>query len=79
MKAKYGIWEIKEGKGDRVYIHCTGNNRVMHPEQLTGLNGLGVYGITNLKDLAVAILKFEKQCNDKESIINKFEKEDKNG
>ena len=34
------------------------NSIVLHPEDISGLNGLGVYGHDNLKDLSEAITKF---------------------
>ncbi len=69
MKTEEGIWEISTGKGDRIYINCLDTSRVMHPGDLCGANGLRLYGYEHLKDLAVAILKFEKLKQQNESII----------
>jgi hypothetical protein len=41
----------------------------MHPQQLCDINGLGIYGYEHLKDLAIAILLFEKEKQIKESIM----------
>ena len=71
MKTEYGIWEISTGRNDRVYIKCTDPSQVMHSESLCGTSGLGIYGYSNLKDLGVAILKFEKERNAKNSILSK--------
>ena len=68
MEAEKGIWKVVQGKGDRVYIECNDENKVMHPQELCGMNGLGIYGYDNLKDLAVAILRFEKEKQNSESI-----------
>lgn len=61
MESEKGIWKITSGKGDRIYIKCSDSSKIIHPDDLTGLNGLGMYGYENLKDLAVAILRFEKE------------------
>ena len=58
---KKGIWEITKGKNNRVYIECKDGSKIMHPEQLCKMNGLGIYGHENLKDLAIAILIYEKE------------------
>ncbi len=60
MSTKVGIWEVSSGKGDRQYIKCEGvveegGVGVMHPEQLAGLNGVGMYGAHHLYDLRNAI------------------------
>ena len=72
MKAKKGIWEISKGKGDRHYIRCNDDKKIMHADDLCGMNGLGMYGYENLQDLAMAILRFDKEKRDQESIMNKF-------
>jgi len=73
MESENGIWKISEGKGNRIYINCSDANGVIHPESLCKANGLGMYGYEHLKDLAIAILKFEKGKQDTESIMNTFE------
>jgi len=75
MSVENGIWKISTGKGDRVYINCNDETKVMHPQSLCEFNGLGMYGYGQLKDLAVAILKFEKEKQKSESIMNELEKE----
>ena len=70
MEAKKGIWKVSEGKGNRIYINCEDKTKVMHPQSLCEMNGLGMYGYENLKDLAIAILRFEKQKQNNESITD---------
>lgn len=72
MEAKHGIWKISDGKGDRHYINCESDLQVIHPQELCNANGLGLYGYETLKDLAIAILKFEKEKQNSESIINQI-------
>ncbi len=71
-----GRWKISKGKGNRHYINCLnkGDNceGVMHPEQLAEPNGCGVYGFEELQDLALAILRFEKEQLHKSSIAGKL-------
>lgn len=74
MKTKKGIWEISQGKNDRVYINCSDSEKILHPKLICGMNGLGIYGFENLQDLAIAILEFEKQIQKENSIIGKLEK-----
>lgn len=69
MSAEKGIWKITKGKGNRIYIKCNDDSQVMHPQELCGMNGLGICGFEHLKDLAIAILRFEKQKQDEESIM----------
>ena len=65
MKAvTIGRWTISQGKGARYYMSCNDIGKdpgvgVMHPDQLAEMNGCGVYGFQELKDLAGAIRKFE--------------------
>jgi hypothetical protein len=70
MEEGKGIWKITSGKGNRIYINCNDESKIMHPQELCKLNGLGMYGYENLKDLAVAILRFEKTIQESESILN---------
>lgn len=75
MKVKQGIWTVSKGKGDRHYINCDSSDDrngcgVMHPDQLAKSNGVGMYGYQHLKDLGVAILKFEKLINESDSILS---------
>lgn len=72
MEATKGIWKVSKGKNDRLYIRCDDESKIMHPEDLCGLNGLGMYGYENLKDLAVAILRYEKEKQMSESILGKI-------
>ena len=67
--AENGIWKISTGKGNRIYINCTDESNIMHPQELCKMNGLGMYGYEHLKDLAIAILRFEKQQQESESIL----------
>lgn len=69
MKTEKGIQKISAGKGNRIYINCTDEHKIMHPQQLCDINGLGIYGYEHLKDLAIAILLFEKEKQIKESIM----------
>jgi hypothetical protein len=70
MKAEKGIWAISSGKGNRMYISCLDQSKIGHPESICGQNGLLVYDWDNLKDLAITILRFEKEKQNNESIIN---------
>jgi len=72
MQAEKGIWAIQSGKGDRIYINCNDENKILHPEELCRMNGLGIYGYEHLKDLAIAILRFEKEKQDSESILKQI-------
>ena len=74
METEKGIWKISTGKGDRIYLKCTDDSKIMHPDQLAGLNGLGIYGYEHLKDLAIAILLFEKEKQNSESIMGELNK-----
>ena len=50
------VWKITKGKGERRYIKCNKEDRILHPEQLCGLNGLGMYsGDEMLKELYITI------------------------
>lgn len=73
MEVKKGIWKVTTGKGDRIYINCEDKTKVMHPQDLCGMNGLGMYGYEHLKDLAIAILRFEKKRQDDDSIISNID------
>jgi hypothetical protein len=70
MEATKGIWKISKGKGDRLYINCLDSGVTMHPDQINFMNGMGIYGYDNLKDLAIAILLYEKKVQESESILN---------
>jgi len=77
MEIKYGIWSIKNGKGDRMYINCHKREHANHPEDLCEGNGLCLYnGWEHLKDLAIAILKYERLLQKDTSIINNIDKEE---
>lgn len=78
MDANHGIWAIKTGKGNRMYINCKDDSKIMHPADLSGMNGLGIYGYEHLKELAIAILKFEKVKNYSESILGALDDEPNN-
>lgn len=71
MTTESGIWKISKGKGNRIYINCLDDDKILHPQELCKMNGLGMYGYENLKDLAIAILRFEKEQNQINSIENK--------
>lgn len=70
METAKGIWKISTGKGDRIYINCADESKTIHPQELCYNNGLGIYGYEHLKDLAIAILRFEQQKQNLESIMN---------
>ncbi len=72
METTKGIWKVSNGKGDRLYISCEDESKIMHPEDLCGMNGLGMYGYENLKDLAIAILRYEKEKQISESILSEI-------
>jgi len=76
MKSKKGIWEVSTGKCDRIYINCKDKDKIMHPQDLCSHNGLGMYGYHHLKDLAIAILLFEKQQQYNESIMFGLDNQD---
>jgi hypothetical protein len=70
MEAQKGIWNVSSGKGNRLYISCLDQSKIGHPDQISEQNGLLVYDWDNLKDLAIAILRLEKEKQNAESIIN---------
>jgi len=55
-----GIWEINKGKNDRIYIKCSDKSKIMHPQDLCEINGLGIYDYDrqHISDLAEALLLF---------------------
>lgn len=78
MEVTQGIWTVSSGKGERYYVKCSDNGErtgsgVMHPEQLAGLNGVGMYGYEQLVDLAIAILKFEQIKTARGSILGRLD------
>lgn len=75
MKTEYGIWSISKGKNGRVYINCNTSERIMHPDQLCDINGIGIYGSDNLKDLGVAIMLFEHEQDSIISIVKRAKRE----
>ena len=72
LKTEKGIWKISKGKGDRIYINCNDEKKIMHPQEISNINGIGIYGYENLKDLAIAILLFEKKKQNSESIMGEI-------
>lgn len=66
MKAVKGIWTVSKGKGNRVYVNCNDGTKVSHSSELLNMNGLAVYGLNNLKDLAFAILNYQSKLRDEE-------------
>lgn len=72
MQSEKGIWKISTGKGDRIYINCNDESKILHPQDLCNVNGLGMYGYEHLKDLAMVILLFEKEKQKTENIIDQF-------
>ena len=74
MKVTKGLWTISEGKGNRRYIKGAYDESetgvgLLHPEQLSGLNGCGMYGHLTLMDLADAIYEFDKKMKEKPLVI----------
>ena len=61
---KYKNWEIVEGKGNHIYIKCDDENIILHPEDLCDNNGLGFYGYEHLKNMAIAIMNYDKEKKD---------------
>lgn len=72
MTTESGIWKISKGKGNRIYINCKNEEPILHHQELCKMNGLGMYGYEHLKDLAIAILRFEKELNKENSIENQM-------
>lgn len=70
MTTEKGIWKVSQGKGNRVYINCKNEEPILHPQELCKMNGLGMYGYEHLKDLVIAILRFEKLKQQIDSIEN---------
>ena len=70
MEAKKGIWKVSLGNGDRMYIDYTDESKIIHPLEIFGINRIGIYGYENLKDLAIAILRLEKEKQLQESILS---------
>lgn len=68
--SNFGIWRVTKGKGDRHYINCSDSEKIMHPDLICKDGGLGTYGYGPLKELAAAIILFEKERNAENSINN---------
>ena len=69
MCTKKGLWTIRKGKGNRIYINAdntyTGAQEgIIHPELLASNNGVGMYGIDVLNDLHDAINEFKEAHKD---------------
>ncbi len=77
--SNFGIWRVTKGKGDRHYINCSDSEKIMHPDLICKDGGLGTYGYAPLKELAAAIILFEKERNVEDSIhrLVEIEIEDK--
>jgi len=68
MEAKVGIFTVSAGKGDRVFIKCADNDLIGHPAEVCGMNGLLIYGVNNAKDLAAAIIEFDRKMFEADSV-----------
>lgn len=70
-----GIWTVGRGKGDRHYVEYTDIDlKCETPSNIANDRAIMMYGYDKLKDLAVAILLFEKEENQKESIQTLLER-----
>lgn len=73
IETKKGVWIITQEEGeDRINISCQiGYKQAkLIAQQFDSSDGLYLYNYEDLRDLAVAILRFEKEKHNKESILN---------
>lgn len=69
MKVTEGIWRISQEPGRKVRVTCLDDNEVLQPEDLCEC-GIGFHEDEHLEDLAIAILRFEKQKHELNKAIN---------
>ena len=67
MKVTKGLYSISKGKGNRYYLNVDNSSEancqgVMHPSSIAESNGMGFYGLDELKDLKKALGKFIKKA-----------------
>lgn len=67
--SKKGTWEVKKGKGERYYINCLKDKGIGHSDVLDP-NGLLLYELDHLKDLAICIFEFLKEKEITGQLIN---------
>lgn len=73
IEATKGVWIITQQEGEnRINISCPIEHKQakMITQQLHSQNRLEIYRYEDLRDLAIAILRFEKEKHSKESILN---------